>query len=123
MMKNPQSDDIQVANSPSDGIASLSLNGNITSPSTMLIAGAWDSTVSCYVLQYDNQNKLVQANAQAQIKHDAPVLCTDIASVCDKNMCTSFSLSMILHPSLSGPFASYFQLLLMSSLAYTLHVI
>jgi hypothetical protein len=39
--------------------------------------------VSCYELQYDGNGKLNNAVAQAQMQHDAPVLCTDIANVND----------------------------------------
>ena len=36
--------------------------------------------VNCYELQY-NQNQLSNIVAQSQIKHDGPVLCSDISNV------------------------------------------
>eukprot|EP00604_Paraphysomonas_vestita_P001655 CAMPEP_0174822018 /NCGR_PEP_ID=MMETSP1107-20130205/12579_1 /TAXON_ID=36770 /ORGANISM="Paraphysomonas vestita, Strain GFlagA" /LENGTH=302 /DNA_ID=CAMNT_0016039879 /DNA_START=77 /DNA_END=982 /DNA_ORIENTATION=- len=46
----------------------------------MLIAGSWDTTVTCYELQYSNDGKISNVIPQSQIKHDGPVFCTDIAS-------------------------------------------
>mmetsp|Transcript_22637 Transcript_22637/g.20562 ORF Transcript_22637/g.20562 Transcript_22637/m.20562 type:complete len:359 (+) Transcript_22637:14-1090(+) len=64
-----------------DSISTLSLNGNATTPSTILIAGAWDNTLTCYELQRGTQpNTLTNVVVQGQIKHDAPILCSDIAA-------------------------------------------
>ena len=68
-----------VPNSPSDGISSISINGSATAPSTILTVGSWDNSVSCYEMQ-NTGNNLSNVVAQAQIKHDAPVLCTALGA-------------------------------------------
>jgi hypothetical protein len=44
--KHSQDNDINFPDAPSDGISSLSANGSVTSPSTIVIAGCWDNSVS-----------------------------------------------------------------------------
>lgn len=78
--QSPNANDITIQNSPSDSVSSLSLNGDINTPSNMLIAGCWDKAVYCYQLQYGQDGNITGALPQAQIHHDGPVLCTDIAS-------------------------------------------
>lgn len=69
--------DVMLPNSPGDTVQSLSVNG----VGDMLVAGAWDNSVSCYQLTGGGPNgALVDIKAQAQIKHEAPVLCSDIAT-------------------------------------------
>lgn len=75
-----QANDMPVPNPPTDSISSLSLNGDVNTPSTMLIGGSWDCTVSCYELSYDQSGQLNNVTPQQRLQCDAPVLCTDIAS-------------------------------------------
>jgi WD40 repeat protein len=63
-----------------DSISTISVNGNPTTPSNLVVAGAWDNTFSCFELQRSNTGGLANVIAQGQIKHDAPVLCSDIGS-------------------------------------------
>mmetsp|Transcript_26368 Transcript_26368/g.26615 ORF Transcript_26368/g.26615 Transcript_26368/m.26615 type:complete len:373 (+) Transcript_26368:50-1168(+) len=74
--KDIQAEDYCVPSPPSDGISSLSVND----ASNMLIAGSWDNSVSCYELQLGAAGNVTSAVPRMQIKHDAPVLCTAIAS-------------------------------------------
>ena len=50
--KSSQESDIKFPNPPQDGISSLSVNGTEQSPTNMVIATAWDNTVSyaCIIL-------------------------------------------------------------------------
>lgn len=96
--------DSPIPSPPSDSVYSLSLNGSLQSSSTMLIAGSWDKSVSdsclilclphrlslppspspqvsCYEIQYGNDRKISNVIPQAQISHEGPVFCTDIATV------------------------------------------
>lgn len=75
-----QANDIPVPNPPTDSISSLSLNGDASTPSTMLIAGSWDKSVSCYELSYDQSGQLSNVAPQQRLSCDGAVLCTDIAS-------------------------------------------
>jgi len=75
-IKDAQSDDICIPSPPGDGISSISVNAN----STMLIATAWDNTVNCYEIQ-SSGGKISNVIPQAQIRHEAPVLCSDISTV------------------------------------------
>lgn len=72
-----QNGDIALPGKFEDSISSISVNGTATTPSTMLIAGCWDNSVTCYELQYNQQGVLSNAVARGQIKHEAPVLCSD----------------------------------------------
>ena len=74
-----QNNDFTFPTPCSDSISTLSVNGTTSTPSSMLIAGCWDNTVTCFEL-VKNGNGLGNVVAQAQIRHDAPVLCSDIAS-------------------------------------------
>lgn len=75
-----QANDVPVPNPPTDSISSLSLNGDANTPSSMLIAGSWDKTVSCYELSYDQSGTLNNCVPQQRLNCDGAVLCTDIAS-------------------------------------------
>lgn len=75
-----QANDIPVPNPPTDSISSLSLNGDANTPSSMLIAGSWDKTVSCYELSYDQNGTLNNCVPQQRLTCEGAVLCTDIAS-------------------------------------------
>jgi hypothetical protein len=44
--KSSQESDVKFPNPPSDGISSISCNGSATQPTNMVIATAWDNTVS-----------------------------------------------------------------------------
>lgn len=80
MNKYNQSSDIVLPAQHQDSISSLSVNGTELTPSTILISGCWDNTVTCYELQSNANGQLVSTIMQGQIKHEAPVLCTDIHS-------------------------------------------
>jgi hypothetical protein len=75
-----QESDFKFPNPPQDGISSLSINGSTSAPPNCVIATAWDSTVSCYQVNYGG-NGVASVVPQSQIKHDAPVLCSDFGSV------------------------------------------
>lgn len=75
-----QANDFPVPSPPTDAISSLSLNGDTNSPSTMLIAGSWDKTVSCYELAYDQNGQVNNVVPQQRLTCEGAVLCTDIAS-------------------------------------------
>jgi len=74
-----QESDVTFPNPPSDSISSISINGTTQKQTNMLISTSWDNTVNCYEIQ-SNQGKITNIIAQSQIKHDAPVLCSDINS-------------------------------------------
>lgn len=61
-----------------DSVSSLSVNGSASVPTNMVIAGSWDNTVTCFEFQQTANG--LNAVVQSQIRHDAPVLCTEIAS-------------------------------------------
>jgi mRNA export factor len=69
-----QDTDAVAPSPPGDGVSKLAVND----ASTMLVAGAWDNSVTCYSIQ-QQQQRLALA-PQAQIKHDAPVLCVDVVA-------------------------------------------
>ena len=75
-----QNNDFKFPTPLTDSISTISVNGSPTAPTTMLLAGCWDNSVTCYELQRNNNQSLSNVVLQGQIKHDAPVLCTDIAS-------------------------------------------
>eukprot|EP01032_Pedospumella_encystans_P014069 gene14069-16178_t len=75
--KSSQEQDIAFPNPPKE-ISSLSVNGSEQTNTTMVIATSWDNSVNCYELQYNPQ--LSNIVPQAQIKHDGPVLCSDISN-------------------------------------------
>ena len=77
--KNNQEKDITFPNAPADGISSLAVNGDLTKPSTMLVAGCWDNSLYMYELQY-NQGNISNIVKHHQLQHEAPVLCADIAA-------------------------------------------
>jgi hypothetical protein len=81
LKKDPQESDITLPNPPADGISSISLNGNATTPTNLLVATSWDNSVSCYALQTNPTGGISNVVPQSQIKHDGPVLCSDISSV------------------------------------------
>lgn len=80
--QNNQANDFKFPTQLGDSISCLSVNGNATTPSTILMAGAWDSTLSCFELQRNtmNTNTLQNVVAQGQIRHEAPVLCSEFAN-------------------------------------------
>ena len=43
--RNSQEADVTFPNQPSDGVSSISVNGTLTTPTNMLIAGSWDNNV------------------------------------------------------------------------------
>ena len=63
----------------SDSISSISCNGFGNSPTNILMATSWDGTVTCFEIQNDNNR--VNILNRGQIRHDAPALCSDMASV------------------------------------------
>jgi mRNA export factor len=69
-----QDTDAVAPSPPGDGVSKLAVND----ASTMLVAGAWDNSVTCYSIQQQGQRLALAP--QAQIKHDAPVLCVDVAA-------------------------------------------
>lgn len=75
-----QAEDFPIPSPPSDAISSISLNGDQNTPSSMLIAGSWDKTVSCYELSYDQSGKVSNVVPQQQLTCEGAVLCTDVAS-------------------------------------------
>jgi mRNA export factor len=77
--KNNQERDISIPNPPSDGVACMAVNGNMTTNTTMLLAGSWDNHLYMYELQYQagNISNIVKHH---QLPHEAPVLCADVAS-------------------------------------------
>lgn len=75
---NPQANDITFPNPPSDSVSCLSVNGNRTTPTNMLIAGSWDNSLSMYELQYAPTGAVTNIIRHQQLMHDAPVLCSDI---------------------------------------------
>ena len=77
--KSTQDADVEVQNPPSDTISCIACNGSRTQPTTMLVAGSWDASVSCYQVQSVN-GKVSNIIPHAQIKHEAPVLCADVSS-------------------------------------------
>lgn len=79
--KKNQESDVKVPSPPSDSISSLALNGDEATRPNILVATAWDNTVSCYELQYDAQGLVQQAVPQAQTRHEGPALCSDFAPV------------------------------------------
>lgn len=70
-----QLEDYCIPSPPSDGISCISVNSN----SNMMILTSWDNTVSCYELVVAPTGKVNQATPKAQIRHDSPVLCSEIA--------------------------------------------
>jgi mRNA export factor len=88
LKKQPQEQDVQAPSPPGDSIASLALNGSAQVASTALLAASWDSTVSCYALQQQQQSGFGMAPAgggmalapAGSIRHEAPALCCDFAS-------------------------------------------
>lgn len=66
---------------PSDGISSIALNGNLNQATNIAVLTSWDNSVNCYQITPNPATKQYLANPQAQIKHDAPVLCADFSSV------------------------------------------
>jgi hypothetical protein len=84
LKKNPQASDKQFPNGPTDSVSCLDCNGSQQSNSTVVVAGSWDNSVSCYEIQYMN-DEMSNIVPQAQIKHDAPVLAcamnTNVSSV------------------------------------------
>lgn len=75
-----QANDIPVPSPPTDAISSISLNGDVNTPSSMLIVGSWDKTVTCYELSYDQAGQLNNVVPQQRLQCEGSVLCTDIAS-------------------------------------------
>lgn len=71
--KDPQVNDKQFPSPPSDSISCIDCNGNAQTNSTVVVAGSWDNTVSCYEVQYMN-DQMSNIVPQSQLKHDAPVL-------------------------------------------------
>ncbi|CAM9277205.1 unnamed protein product [Ectocarpus fasciculatus] len=69
-----QDNDAIAPSPPGDAVSKLAVN----EASTMLVAGAWDSSVTCYSVQ--QQGDRAAMAPQAQIKHDAPVLCVDVVA-------------------------------------------
>ncbi len=78
-MQKPQERDITFPNPPSDSMSCLALNGGPQSPTQIVCVGSWDNSVRCYQLAY-NGNQLNNITAQGEIKHEAPVLCTEFSS-------------------------------------------
>ena len=78
-MQKPQERDITFPDPPSDSMSCLALNGGSQTPTQMVCVGSWDNSVRCYKLAY-NGNQLSNVAAQGEIKHEAPVLCTDFSS-------------------------------------------
>ena len=76
LVKDSQIDDFCIPSPPADGISCLSVNSN----NNMLIAGSWDNSISCYELQTDQSGKVINAAPKIQLRHEGPVLCSDIAS-------------------------------------------
>lgn len=72
--KFAQEGDFRVPSAPTDCISSISVNGTAQTPTSMLIATSWDNTVNCY--EIGSQGVV----PRAQIKHDGPVLCSDIST-------------------------------------------
>lgn len=75
-----QNNDFTFPSAFSDSISTISVNGSLSTPSSMVVAGCWDNTVSCFELQRSNTGGVANVVMQGQIRHDAPVLCSDIAS-------------------------------------------
>lgn len=71
-----QENDLLIPNPPKDSISSISLNGTASVRSNLLVATSWDNSVSCYELQYSGTS-IAGAIPRYQMKHDAPVLCSD----------------------------------------------
>lgn len=69
-----QDNDALAPSPPSDGVSKLAVND----ASTMLVAGSWDNSVTCYSIQH--QGERLALAAQAQMKHDAPVLCVNVVA-------------------------------------------
>jgi hypothetical protein len=82
---HPQERDFKFPNPPVDGISSISINGNTSSVPSCLVATAWDTSVSSYQLQYGFTVGPSDVKLQSQMKHDAPVLCSDFGSVSINN--------------------------------------
>ena len=74
----PQDGDIEFPSPPSDSMSCLALNGSQAEPTSIVCVGAWDNSVRCY--QLSNNGNQVAINPQSEIKHDAPVLCSDFSS-------------------------------------------
>ena len=68
-----QDSDAVASSPPSDSVSRLAVND----ASTMLVAGAWDNSVTCYSVQQQASGQVAMA-PQSQIKHDAPVLYVDV---------------------------------------------
>jgi mRNA export factor len=84
---NPQASDIDFPNAASDGISSLAMNGNPQEPTNIVVAGSWDCSVTCYELSRGGGNVVSGIQAQGQIKHEAPVMCTAFSA--DPTTCFS----------------------------------
>lgn len=78
--KNLQESDVQFPNPPSDSISSLAVNGTQNTPTTMLIAGSWDNSLSMYELQYGPNNAVSNIVRHQQLPHEGPVLCCDVGN-------------------------------------------
>mmetsp|Transcript_20985 Transcript_20985/g.30075 ORF Transcript_20985/g.30075 Transcript_20985/m.30075 type:complete len:366 (-) Transcript_20985:144-1241(-) len=81
--KTGQENDIKFplvgANNPTDSISSICCNGFGNTATTMLMATSWDCTVTCFEIQSNSQGQVNIVN-RGQIRHDAPVLCSDIST-------------------------------------------
>jgi len=74
-----QQGDVAFPNMPTDSISCISINGTVNTPTSILIAGSWDSTLTCWELSYNGQ-QVSNIQHRGNIKHDGPVLCSDFMS-------------------------------------------
>jgi hypothetical protein len=100
-----QDKDFKFPSPPGDSISSISVNGSSTQPPNQLAATSWDGNVNVYTLSYNNMG-LSNITPQFQIKHDAPVFCSDFSSVshCWCHACgftVTLSVRLSFHPSIN----------------------
>ncbi len=83
-MNDEQKNDAVFPNLPTDSIQCLSINGTRDTPANIVIAGSWDSTLTCWELSYamapGQPQQLTNIQHRGSIKHDGPVLCSDFMS-------------------------------------------
>jgi len=70
---------------PSDSVSCLCMNGTQNTPTSIVMAGSWDSSFNCYEIAYKataqgQPAELSNVTHRGAIKHDGPVLSCDFDS-------------------------------------------
>eukprot|EP00605_Chrysophyceae_sp_TOSAG23-4_P002826 GSChrysophyteH1.ASY1.ANO1.3111.1 assembled CDS len=71
-----QAADTPFPNMPGDSVSCLSMNGDERTPTSIVVAGSWDSTLSAYEVSYSAPAS-VNVVHRGSVKHEGPVICSD----------------------------------------------